>query len=438
MSHLETILLVAMGFALASLLAVFLLRAVWNHGERAGRRRVQRQMPTLDAELQADRTKLRAEIAMARRKAEYQVKEFRLQLAEKSSQLTIYKTRLDELSGELTERNDQIAKIRTGRVPLEAELEDRTNALHKANRMVRDLSDQIQRLKREVDAARAECRQRDRVIAELKRSRGAELPDVAEAAEDKAPAAEQVAAVQEMAAEDKAPAAAEQVSAPQDEAVEQPAAAQASAAETGGSDLEAAQARLRERLKLISELSREIAAQRENLLAAGTTASDAGDEGESPGDTKAQSDDKASSNSNTVVKLSRDQQLAADLEVAGRSAEQLRADLERLDEIWREKTSGAGMDAQADAKTDDAAETSSDDAAAETSATADQASHGDGGKAGGHHRKGSRKSAAATGGKKKGAKEDTAKTAAKGKTVERDKVVSLADKIRALQDESTQ
>ncbi|QPC43974.1 hypothetical protein HW532_15515 [Kaustia mangrovi] len=309
MSHLETFLLIAMGFALASLIAVFVLRAVWNHGERVGRRRVQKQIPTLDAELQADRTRLRAEIAMARRKAEYQVKEFRTQLAEKSSQLTIYKTRLDELTGDLAERDDEIAKMRTGRVPLEAELEDRANALQKSRRIARDLNDQIQRLKRELEAARAELRQRDRLIQDLKEAQ-AVGDEASEAGVTAAPAAE--LATQPPAATGAAP------------------------------DAETAQARLRERIRMISALSHEIAAQREALH---------GDEGTPAGTTTAGDstppgkDDAPADSASKVVRLSpKDHGLAADLDEARRSAEQLRADLDRLDEIWHARMSKAGRD----------------------------------------------------------------------------------------------
>lgn len=309
MSHLETFLLIAMGFALASLIAVFVLRAVWNHGERVGRRRVQKQIPTLDAELQADRTRLRAEIAMARRKAEYQVKEFRTQLAEKSSQLTIYKTRLDELTGDLAERDDEIAKMRTGRVPLEAELEDRANALQKSRRIARDLNDQIQRLKRELEAARAELRQRDRLIQDLKEAQ-AVGDETSEAGVTAAPAAE--LATQPLADTGAAP------------------------------DAETAQARLRERIKMISALSQEIAAQREALH--GDDGAPAGDAQTADGTTTGKDgarDDSAAK----VVRLSpKDHGLAADLDEARRSAEQLRADLDRLDEIWHAKMRKAGRD----------------------------------------------------------------------------------------------
>jgi hypothetical protein len=64
MSQLEMLMLVALGFAVAALIALFVMRAVWVSGVSLGRRRMERQAPIASAELQADRRRVRAEFAM--------------------------------------------------------------------------------------------------------------------------------------------------------------------------------------------------------------------------------------------------------------------------------------------------------------------------------------------------------------------------------------
>ena len=68
MSQIETIMLVALGFAVAALIALFLGRIAWVFALGLGKKRMQRAAPTTIAELQSDRDRLRAEYAMLSRK----------------------------------------------------------------------------------------------------------------------------------------------------------------------------------------------------------------------------------------------------------------------------------------------------------------------------------------------------------------------------------
>ncbi|WP_144292464.1 hypothetical protein [Rhodoligotrophos appendicifer] len=169
MVYLETIMLIALGFVLASLFALFLLRIVWHHGERTGRRRVQSQFPTTSEELRADRARLRAELAMLVRKTELRIEDFKLQLIERDREIALTRARMEEIGQELSQRDDQLGKLRGGRLPLEEELAERSSALQSLQRTARDYLDQIQRLTREVEAAHATIKDRERLISDLKR-----------------------------------------------------------------------------------------------------------------------------------------------------------------------------------------------------------------------------------------------------------------------------
>ena len=65
MSQTETILLIVLGFSLASLIALFLGRMVWTMGVKLGARRMHRQVPSSLVGLQTERDRLRADIAGA-------------------------------------------------------------------------------------------------------------------------------------------------------------------------------------------------------------------------------------------------------------------------------------------------------------------------------------------------------------------------------------
>ncbi|NJM30180.1 MAG: hypothetical protein HC855_08805 [Rhizobiales bacterium] len=71
MSQTETIMLFVLGFAFAGLVALFLGRLAWQIALRLGARRMQRQVPTTVAELQAERDRLRAEYAMMSRNSSF-------------------------------------------------------------------------------------------------------------------------------------------------------------------------------------------------------------------------------------------------------------------------------------------------------------------------------------------------------------------------------
>lgn len=203
MQYLETIMLIALGFVLASLIALFLLRIVWHHGERVGRRRVQQQFPTTSEELRADRARLRAENAMMVRRHEMQIEQFKLQLHERSRQLVQARVQAEELSRQIAERDELIERLRKSQSPLEGELEERTAAVQTLQRSAREYLEQIQRLSRKLEAAQAAIRDRDRTIDDLRRLAASDLTHQHERASFAAPGAPAMppAAIPAMAAQ---------------------------------------------------------------------------------------------------------------------------------------------------------------------------------------------------------------------------------------------
>jgi chromosome segregation ATPase len=176
MSRAETFMLVALGFATGLLLALLFGRLAWHAAVRVGSRRMQRQMPSSLAELQAERDRLRAESAMLSRKMELRTAELKAQLVEQSAELTRERNRADILVDELKRRDSTIAEREQDAgvsleqaSHLEAELSTRTSNLQGAQSQLRESQDLITRLKNELSVLTQALADRDSRIADLRK-----------------------------------------------------------------------------------------------------------------------------------------------------------------------------------------------------------------------------------------------------------------------------
>jgi DNA repair exonuclease SbcCD ATPase subunit len=112
MSQLETILWFGLGFAMASLIALFLGRAAWRSGVRLGARRMQRKVPGTVSELQTERDGMRAENAMMARKLEVRLGEMKARLAEQAAEVSRHRNRLELIAADLAQREKMDATLR--------------------------------------------------------------------------------------------------------------------------------------------------------------------------------------------------------------------------------------------------------------------------------------------------------------------------------------
>lgn len=111
MSQLETILWFGLGFAIASLIALFLGRAAWRSGVRMGARRMQRKVPGTVSELQTERDSMRAENAMMARKLEVRTGEMKAKLAEQAAEVSRHRNRLELIAADLAQREKMDASL---------------------------------------------------------------------------------------------------------------------------------------------------------------------------------------------------------------------------------------------------------------------------------------------------------------------------------------
>jgi hypothetical protein len=175
MSQTETIMLVALGFAIAALIALFLSRFFWSVALRLGNKRLLRSTPTTIAELRADRDRLRAEYAMLSRKLQLKMDNIKSKLAEQMAEVTRNRNRIDHLIVEvrtrdalLAEREAEIARLRAHVDPLEAELADRTQSVQTSREQLRGRDAELARHHKAVEQMRAEIAERDRLIEALR------------------------------------------------------------------------------------------------------------------------------------------------------------------------------------------------------------------------------------------------------------------------------
>jgi chromosome segregation ATPase len=176
MSQIETIMLVALGFAVAALIALFLGRIAWVFALSLGKKRMQRAAPTTIAELQSDRDRLRAEYAMLSRKLELRMNDLKTKLAEQMAEVSRNRNRIDHLISELrsrdrliNERDTELQSLRVQLTPLESELTARTAAVQQLKDQLRSRDEEIHRLTQASERLRAELTERNRQIAAMKK-----------------------------------------------------------------------------------------------------------------------------------------------------------------------------------------------------------------------------------------------------------------------------
>jgi DNA repair exonuclease SbcCD ATPase subunit len=176
MSQIETIMLVALGFAVAALIALFLGRFAWVFALGLGKQRMQRAAPTTIAELKADRDRLRAEYAMLSRKLELRMTDLKTKLAEQMAEVSRNRNRMDHLISELrtrdkllNERDNELQSLRIQLAPLETELTARTAAVQQLKEQLRSRDEEVQKLVLTLEKLRAELTERNRQIAAMKR-----------------------------------------------------------------------------------------------------------------------------------------------------------------------------------------------------------------------------------------------------------------------------
>lgn len=133
MSQTETILLIVLGFSLASLIALFMGRMVWTMALKLGAKRMQRQVPSTLVGLQTERNRLRADYAMLAQRLGAQLEAAKLKAAEQMAEVSRHRNRLRQMEEREAAGSAELRQLRTRVKTLEAALAQATPA-EKASR----------------------------------------------------------------------------------------------------------------------------------------------------------------------------------------------------------------------------------------------------------------------------------------------------------------
>ncbi len=175
MSQIETIMSVALGFVLATLIALFVGRGMWVYAVKASKRRGERERPSDLARVQADRDQLRAEYAMLSRKLELRLGDLKTRLAEQTAEVSRNRNRVEHLVAEVEARDAALTAAAAGLdeanaqiEPLEVELAHRTQSLQRLKDQLRDRDETITALHQELADAHSLVAARDHQIDALR------------------------------------------------------------------------------------------------------------------------------------------------------------------------------------------------------------------------------------------------------------------------------
>src|SRR5262249_50714710 len=101
----ESIMYVAVGFLVASLLALALISAVHHRAVRLTQRRLEDSIPVSLTEIQADRDKLRAKFAMSTRRLEVTVEQLEAKVTSQLGEIARKSEAIAKLKAQLAEKN---------------------------------------------------------------------------------------------------------------------------------------------------------------------------------------------------------------------------------------------------------------------------------------------------------------------------------------------
>ena len=182
---LEAALYTALGFAVASLLALMVAPAVWRQAVRITRNRIEASVPLTLNEIQADKDQLRAEFAMSTRRLEMNLDKLRerastqvIEVNRKRDELSLVAKQLKErqaeldaataegkrLSSELKDREEKLART-------SEKLEETSATLDAKAKQLADYETALKRATADVDSHKSELAARDARLIELEAAR---------------------------------------------------------------------------------------------------------------------------------------------------------------------------------------------------------------------------------------------------------------------------
>ncbi len=151
----QSSLIFLLGFLTAGLLALIVAPMAWRRAVALTRRRIEASVPLTQAEIQADKDRMRAEFAMATRRLELNFKNFRAKAASQIVEINRNREELKQLMAERSERHEALTRLeaQAGEIRVELrrredELEVLTRKLEQAEILLQQRADELEKLGR--------------------------------------------------------------------------------------------------------------------------------------------------------------------------------------------------------------------------------------------------------------------------------------------------
>ena len=125
----QSILFFTLGFLTAGFLALMIAPAIWRRAVALTRRRIEASVPLSLADIQADKDRIRAEFAMSTRRLEMSIKSFRDKAAAQVIEINRNREELNRLAAERDEKHGALSELEAQAGELRAELREREDQL---------------------------------------------------------------------------------------------------------------------------------------------------------------------------------------------------------------------------------------------------------------------------------------------------------------------
>ncbi|TGQ82420.1 hypothetical protein EN850_07945 [Mesorhizobium sp. M8A.F.Ca.ET.207.01.1.1] len=152
----QSVLFFTLGFLCAGFLALMVAPAVWRRAVALTRRRIEASIPLTQAEIQADKDRVRAEYAMTTRRLEINVKTLREKVAEQLVEINRGREALKGLAVERAEKDHALAELGAKSEALlrrEEELHQLSERLKETERKLERRALELEKLERMYDDA---------------------------------------------------------------------------------------------------------------------------------------------------------------------------------------------------------------------------------------------------------------------------------------------
>ena len=147
----QSILFFSLGFLTAGFLALMVAPAIWRRAVSLTRKRLEASLPLTVNEIQADKDRMRAEFAMSTRRLEMSIKNFRDKASAQIIEINRNRDELRRLVEERTDRDRTITELDARAGELRAELRNREEQLQRLTARLAEAEDLLEDRAHEID-----------------------------------------------------------------------------------------------------------------------------------------------------------------------------------------------------------------------------------------------------------------------------------------------